>query len=1488
MAQNCEPPSFISETKTYAEYKEDLERWSRLSSLDKKLQAEMVVHRLDGHPSRIKEKIVTKIGTSLIDNAEGIKELIKFLDSVYGVDEMANVWERYQAFSSHARKPNQDISDFIPDWEMCYQKLKTSGCDYPDTILGLKLLEDAKLSDMDVKLVLTGVDYTKAKTDKDLQQQITNSLKKFTGRSVISNKQDNLAVSVKSEPTWISEVEEVLLARGWKQPQKGRRRSRSESPPRSRPSSNYKGKKNNLGLNGKPKKCYLCKCEHVDNCNCPCVYHLADKCPQRKARVTGVEKPKPDFGLFMNSSVFYTTDDVLIVGEKLDNLVLLTVSTRDAVVDCACPTTVAGEAWVQGFIESLDNDSKTLVQHYSSERTFKFGGGEKRVSLGVVVLPCRLAGKNLMIKTEVVRADFPLLLGNSMLKKVGAVLYIKEQKAVILDTEVIMKEAGSGHFMLQIEPPLGGAEFFKFVGQSEESVSNCLVTMDRDLTYQDIQKLHHTFGHVASSKLEKLIRNAKKLTEEVEGFLKKVEETCQSCQKNRIMKPRPAVSLPRVSQFNQIVSIDLKQYTDGLDKYILYMVDLFSRLTVGALIKNKKPATIGEMILEKWISVMGRMDMIHSDRGGEFCCEELVDIAEFLNVRSSFTAAHSPYQNGTNERNHAVVDRMIVKMCAHDPSLSVKVALTWALVAKNSLENVSGFSPFQLVFGKAPALPSVYTSGPPGYEEVAMEKAVADHINAMFLAREAYMQGESDRVLKAALKQRIYRRGEDVRANEWIYFNNKGKWEGPVKVTTKDGKNLYVVRGGRLLTINTDHAQLALFDGELKEHSHKVQNSDKTENIPNIPKTTEQCNLDLDASVNNSSNKALPDISESEQNSIGVDSQELSKDDSSNTTGVSSIPVEVKKHEIVQYRKSGESEWIEGKVLGRAGKRGGKYDSWWNVKNVETGHVEAIDLEKDVDELKKVVANETGDDQVYVVQIPRHRHSEERCRIAKEKELDCWDKYAVYEEVEDLGQTRIGTNWVLTEKNADDQRTVKARLTVRGDQEETDGVRKDSPTVRKGNIKIFSTIAAIEKWDIKTSDVSSAFLQGIEIDRDVFVLPPKERRVPGVLWRLLKPVYGLVDAPRGWYCALDDEFMRSGCEKCLFDPAMYIYFVCEKGQKSLKGLALTHVDDFLHGGEKIFDDNVMSSIKSAFEFGLEQSEKFRYVGMNMSQVGCGITIDQDHYVKGLEVPDMEIAHDLAITDILPAEGQSIFRGAVAKILHISYQSRPDVCFEAKCLSTKFGKATKGDLKAALKKMQKLQGIATRMVFPDLGAVSDWTFVGYGDAGIKSMPDKLGSCGGQVVLIANNRLGAGCVLNWRSKKLTRVVVSSLAGEALALVAAIGEMVYTKAIFKQIYGEIIDSVPVVVYTDSRNLYEAINSTTLVDDAWLIPDIAVIKEALCQKTITCVRRVKSEDMLANCLTKAGVSAEQLMKVLQTGRYVMPSCLEMKGEGCELVTER
>ena len=1505
MSKLLEPPSFVSELKTYAAYKKDLELWSRITSLEKGKQAETVVYLLEGDPSRIKEKILTQIPDK-IKGDNGIAELIKFLDTIYLKDEMADTWDKYIEFSSLCRMLDQSMEDFISDWENVYHKAKAVGCDYSDIILAFKLLKDSNLQEMDIKLVLTGVDFTQGKTNKDLYKQVVRSLKKFKGRSVMTGSSKAESIDVKVEPTWFSEAENVFLAKGWKPPVRGaRRRSRSASPVRSgggsnlndnsrsssvheKPSTNYKGKKNRLGKDFKPLKCHFCKCKHVEPCTCPCVYHLQPDCPTKKNKLAEESKSiptRPNLAFYMERNVLDGDSDeddlVLIVNESLSSLVLLSVSKFESIVDSACPNTVTGKSWLEDFISELDEEDQRKISFRESERIFKFGGGEKRKSLGIVTFPCLLAGRNVRMETEVVDADFPLLLGNSMLKKAKAILYLGEEKAVIMGNEVKMRETSSGHFSVLVETPCKGLAFVKTTVDAEVGVSSddtkefneyCLVNRATDqLTLVDVKKLHHQFGH--SKKLLQLIKNSNRLTKEVRGYLEDVEENCQGCRLNAKSKPRPSVGLPRASAFNQIVTLDLKEYNYGRHKYILYMIDMFSRFLVALFIPDKNPATVGVGILEKWLNTFGRMNTVHSDRGGEFCSQELSDIADYLGVRSTFTAAYSPNQNGLNERNHAICDRMMDKMLTEEPGLSPSTALMWAVLAKNTLENVSGYSPFQIVFGEQPQLPSVYTSGPPGLEEVVMNKKVADNINAMHLSRKAYIECESDRVLKQALKQRIYQRGNDVDIGHWIYFCNKpsskgrSKWEGPVKVVGKDKKTLYVVRGGKLLSINSDHAQISPFEGELKKEEDK--SSEKEEADRQQLRYYEEVETTEDVS---------PNHEELDEEAVGSsltinNEQPIENANQIEDEEKKNKMIKIKKSDVVRYKEEVGDEWIQREIVSRAGKVGGLYEKWWNVKDPDTGHVKPEDLgaKRCLEKVEEAVEETEREEEVYVVTIPRYRHHEYQCKVAKEKELCQWDEFKVYEEVKDDGQYKLNTNWVLTEKIINGKCGVKARLTIRGDQENTDEIRKDSPTVRKGNIKVFVTVAAKEKWEIFSSDVTCAFLQGTEITRDVFVLPPRERRVPGVIWKLLKPVYGLADAPRGWYLALDQQMRVMGCENCVYDPAMYLNYNRSGERKMIEGIAVTHVDDILHGGNAEFQA-AMEALKSKFIFGLDEVQEFRYVGMNLRRTPTGITVDQDHYINTFEVPDMEVASGQVMSDLLNAEGQTLFRGHVSRVLHIGYLSRPDVLFEAKVLSTRFGKATKGDLKSVQKKIQKLQGIPTKMFFPDLGPTDEWIFVGYGDAGIRSMPDKVSSVGGQVVLLANPGRSVACVLSWKSKKLVRKVVSSLAGEALAVVAAIGEIVYTKSIIHQIYGEVIEKTPVIIVTDSKNLDEAVHSSSLVEDAWLITDVAIIKDALEDGTISCLKRVQSEAMMANCLTKAGASAEQLLEVLQTGKYSMP----------------
>jgi hypothetical protein len=73
---------------------------------------------------------------------------------------------------------------------------------------------------------------------------------------------------------------------------------------------------------------------------------------------------------------------------------------------------------------------------------------------------------------------------------------------------------------------------------------------------------------------------------------------------------------------------------------------------------------------------------------------------------------------------------------------------------------------------------------------------------------------------------------------------------------------------------------------------------------------------------------------------------------------------------------------------------------------------------------------------------------------------------------------------------------------TRGFQEKND-VAVDLPTISKNILRVIISIATFNRWKLKTSDIKSAFLQGKKIDRDVFVIPPKEAKLPqGRVWKL--------------------------------------------------------------------------------------------------------------------------------------------------------------------------------------------------------------------------------------------------------------------------------------------------------------------------------------------------------------------------------------------------
>ena len=72
---------------------------------------------------------------------------------------------------------------------------------------------------------------------------------------------------------------------------------------------------------------------------------------------------------------------------------------------------------------------------------------------------------------------------------------------------------------------------------------------------------------------------------------------------------------------------------------------------------------------------------------------------EKLNVETATTAAESPFSNGIVERHNLLLYEAMCKTVS-DAQCEPKIALAWAVSAKNALQNNDGFCPNQLVLWK--------------------------------------------------------------------------------------------------------------------------------------------------------------------------------------------------------------------------------------------------------------------------------------------------------------------------------------------------------------------------------------------------------------------------------------------------------------------------------------------------------------------------------------------------------------------------------------------------------------------------------------------------------------------------------------------------------------------------------------------------------------------------------------------------------------------
>ncbi|CAE7237210.1 RE1 [Symbiodinium pilosum] len=123
----------------------------------------------------------------------------------------------------------------------------------------------------------------------------------------------------------------------------------------------------------------------------------------------------------------------------------------------------------------------------------------------------------------------------------------------------------------------------------------------------------------------------------------------------------------------------------------------------------------------------------------------------------------------------------------------------------------------------------------------------------------------------------------------------------------------------------------------------------------------------------------------------------------------------------------------------------------------------------------------------------------EQFRQAKAKEVRSFLRAQCFEmvpkEKQPSSHEAVGMRWVLTWKNAEDpqdpsKKKAKARAVVLGYQDDQYEYRQtSSPTVSRTGRQAFLQLCAWRKFTIAKGDVTSAFLQGSELEDDYWVIP---------------------------------------------------------------------------------------------------------------------------------------------------------------------------------------------------------------------------------------------------------------------------------------------------------------------------------------------------------------------------------------------------------------
>ena len=189
-------------------------------------------------------------------------------------------------------------------------------------------------------------------------------------------------------------------------------------------------------------------------------------------------------------------------------------------------------------------------------------------------------------------------------------------------------------------------------------------------------------------------------------------QSCSRCKQFEAKSQLPGMEPIMCTQPMELVHIDyvgmevtVSTKEKPVVKNVLVVVDHFTRYVQAFVTNNHTAFTTARVLYNNFFSVFGFPQRLMSDQGTEFTSDVIAAMCKLLGIEKIRTTPYHPQGNGSAERVHQTLQRMIGKL---DPEKRRKWPehIRSMIIAYNAMwSQVTGYSPYFLMFGWRPRLP---------------------------------------------------------------------------------------------------------------------------------------------------------------------------------------------------------------------------------------------------------------------------------------------------------------------------------------------------------------------------------------------------------------------------------------------------------------------------------------------------------------------------------------------------------------------------------------------------------------------------------------------------------------------------------------------------------------------------------------------------------------------------------------------------------------